>query len=70
MGIDLPIPYILRTLNKNESNYSATKLECLAILLRVKQFRSYFYGKEFVKAIFHKPLTKLFKLKNPLTKLF
>uniref|UniRef100_A0A2H8THY5 RNA-directed DNA polymerase n=1 Tax=Melanaphis sacchari TaxID=742174 RepID=A0A2H8THY5_9HEMI len=69
IGQDLPISYASRTLNKSENNYSTTELECLAIIFGVKQFRPYLYGRKFIILSDHRPLTWLFNLKNPLSKL-
>ncbi|CAI6355228.1 unnamed protein product [Macrosiphum euphorbiae] len=69
IGKDLPICYASRTLNKSEGNYSTTELECLAIIFGVKQFRPYLYGRKFIILSDHRPLTWLFNLKNPLSKL-
>jgi hypothetical protein len=69
IGQDLPICFASRTLNKSESNYSTTELECLAIIFGVKQFRPYLYGRKFIIISDHRPLTWLFNLKNPLSKL-
>lgn len=48
IGKDLPICYASRTLNKSESNYSTTELECRAIIFGVKQFRLYLYHRKFI----------------------
>lgn len=52
---DLPIIYVLRTLNKAEKNYMTEK-ELLVIVWAVKAFRPYLYGRKFVIVIYHKPL--------------
>lgn len=36
---DLTIAYASRTLNKSENNYLTTELECLGIILDLKNFR-------------------------------
>jgi hypothetical protein len=69
IGKYLPIAYASRTLNKSENNYSITELECLVIIFGVKQFRPYLYGRKFIILSDHRPLTWLFNLKNPLSKL-
>ena len=69
IGKDLPIAYASRTLSKSENNYSTTELECLAIVYGVKQFRPYLYRRKFIILSDHRPLTWLFNLKDPLSKL-
>jgi len=69
VGSDLPIAYSSRTLNKAECNYSATKLECLAVIFGVKTFRLYLYGRKFTIPTDHRPLSWLFNLKDPLSRI-
>ncbi|KAL4084029.1 hypothetical protein QTP88_029345 [Uroleucon formosanum] len=69
IGSDLPISYASRTLNNAELNYSTTELECLAIIFGVKHIRPYLYGRKFIILTDHRPLSWLFNLKDPLSKL-
>lgn len=69
IGSDLPIAYASRTLNESEQNYSTVEKELLAIVYATKYFRPYLYGRKFTIITDHKPLTYLFNLKEPNSKL-
>ncbi|XP_045468252.1 uncharacterized protein LOC123676417 [Harmonia axyridis] len=66
---DLPIAYASRTLSQSETKYSTIEKELLAILFSCKFFRPYLYGRKFIIYTDHKPLTWLFSLKEPNSRL-
>lgn len=63
--VDHPIAYYSITLSKAERNYSVTKLECLAVLLTIKQFRPFLYGTHFTVVANHSSLKWLQQMKDP-----
>jgi len=63
-GINKPIAYASRMLNNAERNYSATELECLAIVWATEQFRPYLYGRRFKIECDHNPLVYIDNMKN------
>lgn len=69
IGQDKPICYASRTLTVTEQNYSTIEKELLAIVWACKYFRPYLFGRKFQIITDHKPLTWLFSLKEPNSKL-
>jgi hypothetical protein len=65
VGQDLPVAYASRTLINAEKNYSTTEKELLAIVWGCKQYRHYLLGRKFTIVIDHKPLTWVFNIKDP-----
>lgn len=65
LGQDRPIAYASRTLNKAEQSYSTTEKELLSIVWAVKNYRPYLLGREFKIYTDHQPLTWLFNVKDP-----
>ena len=60
-GVERPIAYASRQLNKAEEAYSATEIEMLALVWATKYFRCYTYGKQFLVRTDHSALTYLQK---------
>ena len=69
IGQDLPIAYASRALNKAERNYSTIEKELLAIVWGCKHFRPYLLGRPFIIMTDHKPLTWIFSVTDPSSRL-
>ena len=63
----LPIAYASKKLLPRERNYSVIEKECLGIIWKLKKFRKYLYGVEFLIETDHKPLSYMqtAKVLNP-----
>lgn len=69
IGKDKPIAFASRTLAKAEENYSTIEKELLAIVWACKYFRPYLFGHKFTLYTDHQPLTYIFNMKDPSSKL-
>lgn len=71
-GVDRPIQYISRSLNKAESNYSTIEKELLSIVWAVSAFHHYLFSSsmEFLVVSDHRPLMFLMNLKNTSSRLY
>ncbi|XP_065355094.1 uncharacterized protein LOC135949448 [Calliphora vicina] len=52
-GDERPIAFMSHKLNRAQRNYSVTELECLAVVLAIKKFRSYIEGQQFTVVTDH-----------------
>ena len=68
-GIQHPISFASRTFTKGEQNKSVIERELAAIHWGIKYFRPYIFGTKFLVKTDHRPLTYLFSMKNPSSKL-
>ncbi|KMQ87188.1 reverse ribonuclease integrase [Lasius niger] len=59
------IAYASRTLNSAEKNYSATELECLAVVPGIRRMRDYLEGYRFTVITDHQSLRWLQRLESP-----
>ena len=64
-GVERPIAYGSRTLDKGQRQYCVTRKELLAIVYFVKHFRHYLYGSQFLLRTDHGALRLIFQFKDP-----
>jgi hypothetical protein len=69
LGHDLPVAYARRVLTKAERNYSTIERELTAIVWGCKQFRQYIWGRKFTIVTDHKPLTWIYKMNDPISRI-
>jgi hypothetical protein len=69
IGKDLPIAYASRILINAENNYPTIEKELLAIVWSCKYFRQCLYGRNFTIVTDHRPLTWIFSVKDPSSRL-
>jgi transposase InsO family protein len=63
-GVERPIAYASRQLNKSEQNYFVSEAELLAVVWSAKFFRCYLFGRHFVVRTDHAALTYLWKFSD------
>lgn len=66
---DLPIAFASKTFTKADKNKTTIERELIAIHWGIKHFRPYLYGTPFLVKSDHRPLSYLFSLKDPTSKL-
>jgi hypothetical protein len=69
IGKYLPIAYGSQTLNQAERNYPVVERELLAIVWGCKYYSRYLYGRTFTIVTDHRPLTWIFNVKDPTSRL-
>ena len=64
-GLERPVAYFSRSLNKHERNCCVTRRELLAVVESIKHFHHYLHGTQFKVRADHGALNWLRKFKNP-----
>ncbi len=64
-GEERPIAYSSKTLNKSQRNYCTTMRELLAVVIFIKQFHHYLWGRKFTLRTDHASLQWLTSFKEP-----
>ena len=64
-GVEHPVAYASRTLNKCQKKYTTTEKELLAVLFGIEKFRYYLEGTHFTVHTDHSSLVWLNNMKNP-----
>ncbi|KAK9887659.1 hypothetical protein WA026_023780 [Henosepilachna vigintioctopunctata] len=64
-GVEHPVAYFSKTLNKCQRKYTTTEKELLAIILSIERFRPYIEGTRFTVITDHSSLIWLGTMKNP-----
>ena len=65
----MPISFASRAFTKGESNKAVIEQELAAIHWAIEYFKPYIYGRKCLVKSDHRPLTYLFAMKNPSSKL-
>ena len=68
-GVERPISYASRQLNRAEGNYGASELELLAVTWAMKHYRCYIFGRQIVVRTDHSALQTLVSLPDCTTSL-
>jgi hypothetical protein len=64
-GTERVLGYASKALNKTQRNYCVTRRELLAVVVFVKYFRPYLYGRKFFIRTDHSSLRWLYSFKEP-----
>ncbi|UYV80096.1 K02A2.6-like, partial [Cordylochernes scorpioides] len=65
-GVERPVVFASRTLNKTERRYAVIDKEALAVIFGVSKFSQYLLGRKFEILTDHKPLVGIFNPKKPI----